>query len=586
MSLNAVNKETGDLSQVAGSAQIAEDVSYDNTHSGIPANNVQDALDATPRIFYGSQAAWDELPLATKKQYDYAAFGENVDVKRKSRFIHISFDDVTTSIQNLVSNKATYTSLFDEPFFAFLKSLHEEYGARFSLYVFADTFANLDDTYAVDFANAKDWIKIGIHAPSSSTSFRFGSGRSSASTPADYNLLSRSAVISIWEDFVDHVKLVTGSYDSVDRMPRLHYFAAPLSVCRAMQRAKCGALGFLSADDDRGYNYWYEQQSVYQAEYAVRPDTIYDEVTDCVLVPTDFRGEWMDPGFTPTGNYDPPTEDTVYAELVKRNGMAKYQDTFQSLIWFTHEWQIYNGSVINDSKAQWVIDACQFAIDYGYDFDYPQYRLGRECKRISSNRVCFMTENVPTRDWSYRQLYTLPMVANKLNPTEGKPLIQFSQAGTEGYFTPSIGRAVYEVVFRIPTTDNTKRLLIDMNEINDKFPSDNVSFGIIQWCEEEVLMPKYSSVSRYYTNSVNSDPYKIRNSGKWLYTKSEGTTESDTVLDTVEIGGRTYAYFDLDDNCGYITVSTKRNYTGDLNYTMEQTMSLNRILSFTTVPKP
>lgn len=78
MPLSKVNKTTGDLSGVAGSPASASAVGYDNTQSGLPASNVQQAIDLAPRIFYGTQAAWNELPLATKKQYDYAAFDEDI----------------------------------------------------------------------------------------------------------------------------------------------------------------------------------------------------------------------------------------------------------------------------------------------------------------------------------------------------------------------------------------------------------------------------------------------------------------------------------------------------------------------------
>ena len=48
--------------------------------------------------------------------------------------IHISFDDVASCISNLSKN--SYASLFDEPFFGWLKNLHDTYGAKFSLYIY------------------------------------------------------------------------------------------------------------------------------------------------------------------------------------------------------------------------------------------------------------------------------------------------------------------------------------------------------------------------------------------------------------------------------------------------------------------
>jgi len=77
MPLSKVNKTTGDLSGVAGSPTSASAVGYDNTQSGLPASNVQQAIDLAPRIFYGTQAEWDDLTTEAKKKYDYAAFGDD-----------------------------------------------------------------------------------------------------------------------------------------------------------------------------------------------------------------------------------------------------------------------------------------------------------------------------------------------------------------------------------------------------------------------------------------------------------------------------------------------------------------------------
>lgn len=74
--LSSVNKETGELSQVAGKQATADKIFYDNTESGIPASNVQEAIDKSARIFYGTRAEWNELTTEEKVVYEYAAFDE------------------------------------------------------------------------------------------------------------------------------------------------------------------------------------------------------------------------------------------------------------------------------------------------------------------------------------------------------------------------------------------------------------------------------------------------------------------------------------------------------------------------------
>ena len=74
--LSSVNKETGELSQVAGRQATADKIFYDNSETGIPASNVQEAIDKSTRIFYGTRSEWNALPLSEKVVYEYAALTE------------------------------------------------------------------------------------------------------------------------------------------------------------------------------------------------------------------------------------------------------------------------------------------------------------------------------------------------------------------------------------------------------------------------------------------------------------------------------------------------------------------------------
>lgn len=76
--------------------------------------------------------------------------------------MHISFDDTSTSISTLFSGN--YSSIYNIQFFADLKSLHETYGACFSLYVYAEKLANVTDKFKTEFQDAKTWLKWNFHA--------------------------------------------------------------------------------------------------------------------------------------------------------------------------------------------------------------------------------------------------------------------------------------------------------------------------------------------------------------------------------------------------------------------------------------
>ena len=266
------------------------------------------------------------------------------------RSIHISFDDVEKCFNNLKSNQ--YTSLYDEPFFGWLKGLHDTYGAKFSLYVYYSDLAGVPATYAEEFAAASDWLKIGFHADNASNSAGFS---------------TYDQGMAAWNTFVGYVKTITGTTDSIDRMPRLHYFAGSQAALNGMKYAECGALGFLAADDSRNSYYFDSTTSsnLYNTDY------ITDHNNGLVFLSTDMRGDWFLSTFTSSNNYCKPTHDTVYEEMQDRYSSDAYSGMLEWCIFFSHEWQFYDGTTLGAGKV-WTEDACKFAKDNGIAFGYPQ----------------------------------------------------------------------------------------------------------------------------------------------------------------------------------------------------------------------
>lgn len=82
--------------------------------------------------------------------------------------IHFSVDDVITCFENLTRNEKKYGSAFDEPFFAYIKLLHEKYDAKVSLYCFYEkegfSLAECTERFSDDFKASSDWLKFGFHA--------------------------------------------------------------------------------------------------------------------------------------------------------------------------------------------------------------------------------------------------------------------------------------------------------------------------------------------------------------------------------------------------------------------------------------
>lgn len=285
-------------------------------------------------------------------------------MKRASfgNYFHISFDDVRHCMGNLKNN--TYTSVWNEPFFGFLKTLHDTYKAVFSLYLYdISTLSNVPTTYKTELFQARDWLKLSLHAKLDNNTFENASAEDGANA---------------WNTLVTQVIRFTGSTDSVDRIPRLDYYQGSQAALTAMRDCNCGALGFLSATGSQVPYYLTQAQYTYLQDH----DLYIDWANGLYFLHTDMCGDWFASDFTSESTHRLPTEDNVYDDLIARYQQAIEADTFRSYIWFAHEWKIYNGTALNAYK-QWVIDACRFADDYNIPFDYPQNRL----TEITSNAV-------------------------------------------------------------------------------------------------------------------------------------------------------------------------------------------------------
>ena len=268
---------------------------------------------------------------------------------QNKNFIHLSFDDVTACFSNLAISK--YTNLFDEPFFAKLKTVHDTYGAKFSLYTYNSVLEKVPTDYSQDFSNNSSWLKIGFHSNAS--------GLSLANATYDDGK-------TYWNNFVSQVTRICGTTNNLDRLPRLEFFAGSKNALLGMRDANYGAFGFLSSDDNR-LSYYFDNQTM---EFLFDNDFWIDEELSLNFLATDVRADWWF-NFSTTNEYKAPIKNTVYEELVFRSTAQSFENSFNKLIFFTHEWLVYNGNTVND-KFDTVVDACRFASDMQISFDYPQ----------------------------------------------------------------------------------------------------------------------------------------------------------------------------------------------------------------------
>lgn len=257
--------------------------------------------------------------------------------------IHISFDDTVACLTNLTNN--TYNSLFDEPFFGWLKGLHDMYGAKFSIYVYnLTTLASVPTKYKSEFFSARHWLKFGLHAK----------------TPgANYASATYADAKTDWNSLASGVIKMTGTHQSIDRVPRLHNFSGSLEAITGMRDAACGALGFLAADDSRvSYHLTDAQDAILKAQFQY-----LDQENGLIILKTNYRGEWLN------------SAEGMYETMEGFLSNSSYVNCFKPFVWFTHEPYVYSTSDGLKDKAKIVEDVCKFAYDYNIPFTYPQNEL-------------------------------------------------------------------------------------------------------------------------------------------------------------------------------------------------------------------
>ena len=87
----------------------------------------------------------------------------------KHRIAHLSIDDCRGCYIDLIKHQNEYQSVFNQPFFCFLRKMHDEYDVKFTLYSYYMCNDSLNITmipsdYKKELKNNSDWLTISFHA--------------------------------------------------------------------------------------------------------------------------------------------------------------------------------------------------------------------------------------------------------------------------------------------------------------------------------------------------------------------------------------------------------------------------------------
>lgn len=259
-----------------------------------------------------------------------------------NKFCHFSFDDVQYCMMDLQTNEGTYTSIFDNPFFAMLKEIHENYGAVFSLYLFLDNsmsgISGYPTSFTSEFSSNSDWLKFGLHQGST-----------------NYESTTAQTALSDYETFTQNIINICGSANSIDRCPRLANFKGNINSILAMRDTDGGIVGLLSAYDDRDSYYLDSDTSA----YLFKNGKYIDYEHQITFYRTIKTFEVANPNI----------------ELPILNSLSGYNRNSYAIM-MMHEYAIYGSDyTLVTSMKDRIIYACNWVNENGYAWDYPMHRI-------------------------------------------------------------------------------------------------------------------------------------------------------------------------------------------------------------------
>jgi len=165
----------------------------------------------------------------------------------RSNYIHISFDDMSAPFQWLADNYSSVSSIFSESFFALLKTLHDEYGAVFTLNCFLgglNALASAGNKFGAEFRANASWLKFAFHASGGGISY-------DPETTHTYSNTAQADYLA----FVTAIRAFTGGVVNIHQVTRLGYYEGDKTSVLAFKNQPMGVYGLLCSDDGRNSYY-------------------------------------------------------------------------------------------------------------------------------------------------------------------------------------------------------------------------------------------------------------------------------------------------------------------------------------------
>lgn len=186
------------------------------------------------------------LGSSSKEEVSTDAAGQGeTDMKQKEnskpaagKTVNYSFDDTYEILQELTEHEEEYDSIFECEKLAALRSLHEAYDVKFSMFCFeqADGYeiGNVTTRFQKEFEENSDWLRFGYHGKDRAT--KFDDTFSKEEFETSYSRVEQAITAFAGKESVCHTI-------------RLHYFMCTQEEKEFLK--KNGITGLFAADDER-----------------------------------------------------------------------------------------------------------------------------------------------------------------------------------------------------------------------------------------------------------------------------------------------------------------------------------------------
>lgn len=153
-----------------------------------------------------------------------------------AKLFHISIDDFYEALADITTNSASYSSIFDNATFAFLKQMHDSYNTTISCLCFTLTTFDISNTttkFKSEFIANAHWLKFGFHGRDASTF---------------YDVVPLSQFNADYDKFLAAVASFAGTENLVKTTRLSSYTGSALVVAELVSR---GVINILAAHDLR-----------------------------------------------------------------------------------------------------------------------------------------------------------------------------------------------------------------------------------------------------------------------------------------------------------------------------------------------